>query len=386
MTTEFGLISLEDARNRLRGNPFQQSEVSTLQASDAPLKTAEKVNPSTQDLLNALPYAAVIIDEEGDFGPTNTTFKELSSETEKFMAIAEALTYPTQLTQNGTMSMIEAAEINQLRSETEICAEGTFFRIRVCPQKAGSQTHALVLIEDITENKKREDQIRADVEEQISMVRHDLKQPLTGIKGFTELVQLTLEANPPDITKAITHLQRVRKLSDRMLSRIDLDLNAVRSLDTLELQNINLIDFMTGAVTSIRDLLPQAVTLNDKIPDEVIEINADPHALMTVLSNLVDNAVKYMQKEGDINIWIESQGQEATIFVNDTGPGIPSELWEKIFEKWFTQESNQVRGTGLGLASCKKIMEAHGGDIKVFASEVGKGTTMAVILPTQPTK
>ena len=112
-------------------------------------------------------------------------------------------------------------------------------------------------------------------------------------------------------------------------------------------------------------------------------VTADRSLILRVLINLLDNAVKFTSAEGRITLGVERTGEEMLFAVSDTGPGIPSEFRQSVFNRFVRSESAEgVRGTGLGLAFCKLAVEAHGG--RIWAeSEVGEGSSLKFTLPLE---
>jgi two-component system sensor histidine kinase HydH len=113
------------------------------------------------------------------------------------------------------------------------------------------------------------------------------------------------------------------------------------------------------------------------LPKQDIEIIADVVNIEIVFVNLIMNAIQAMNNSGQITIWSELGDDKVTIKVSDTGPGIPADIMPKIFEPLFTTKQT---GTGLGLVSCKTIIEQHGGTIGVESKE-GSGATFIITLP-----
>ncbi|MEM3786141.1 MAG: ATP-binding protein, partial [Nitrososphaeria archaeon] len=124
----------------------------------------------------------------------------------------------------------------------------------------------------------------------------------------------------------------------------------------------------------------------NKIPENIkvivnilpgFTIDADPESIKRVFTNIIINAFQAMPEGGTLTIYAEKEDNMTKIFFKDTGAGIPKENLEKIFQPLFT---TKAKGTGLGLAVCKRIVEAHNGTIDV-ESELGKGSTFIIKLP-----
>jgi signal transduction histidine kinase len=130
------------------------------------------------------------------------------------------------------------------------------------------------------------------------------------------------------------------------------------------------------SVVSIPSIIKVSVDIEEGIPPLVV----DRTAIRRVLSNLITNAVQAMPRGGQLTIRISSAEGAASIDVEDTGEGIPKENMDKMFEPLFT---TRAKGQGLGLAVCRKLVEAHGGSIAI-ESKVGKGTRVKVTIPLDP--
>ncbi|MEM7028392.1 MAG: ATP-binding protein [Chloroflexota bacterium] len=157
----------------------------------------------------------------------------------------------------------------------------------------------------------------------------------------------------------------------------------------LQLQNTDLISIITLAVNSARPVAEQnKLNLAIDIPQHLPMIEADPNRISQIFDNLIGNAIKFTRAGGTITVSAHVQQHTVEIDVSDTGIGIEPEALEKIFNRFFQVDGSTTRrfkGTGIGLAIVKQIVEAHQGSISV-KSEIDVGTTFSFILPiTQPT-
>jgi len=123
--------------------------------------------------------------------------------------------------------------------------------------------------------------------------------------------------------------------------------------------------------------IPQNVKAAVKVEDDLPRLLIDPQMMRRVLTNLFLNAVQAMPRGGKLTVRVSKSGETILISVRDTGREIPDEILPKLFNPLFT---TKTRGQGLGLATCKRLVEAHGGTITV-ESQVGKGTTFTVNMP-----
>ncbi|MGE0352676.1 MAG: ATP-binding protein [Gemmatimonadales bacterium] len=236
----------------------------------------------------------------------------------------------------------------------------------------------LVLI-DLTEMRRLE-KVRRDF---VANVSHELKTPLTSISGYAE----TLLADQPDRTTAERFLQVILGNARRMQRLVDslLDLSRIESgrwQPKIETLDLNLIG--REAADALRDRVTAGkVRLELDIAPEAARLRADPDAVRQILTNLIDNGLRYTPAGGRIIARARRNDGEVALSVSDTGTGITSDHLPRIFERFYRADSARSRdegGTGLGLAIVKHLTEAHGGRVAA-ESELGRGTTITCWLP-----
>ncbi|MDE1769008.1 MAG: PAS domain S-box protein [Thaumarchaeota archaeon] len=201
-----------------------------------------------------------------------------------------------------------------------------------------------------------------------SRISHDFRNPISLIKNSVEMMKMKKDLLDK---QTIEHLNRIERATARIVHQVDEVLDYV-SPKTLQLENHSLNEILNNTLSKIN--------LGDimiNLPEKDIMIVCDGQKLEIVFSNLILNAIQVMDGIGSIRIRTAEQGEKVKVEVEDTGPGIPKSLLPKIFDPLFT--TRQV-GTGLGLVSCKSIVERHGGTIDV-ETHIGKGTTFIIILP-----
>lgn len=253
----------------------------------------------------------------------------------------------------------------------------------------------LYLAKDITEKKRYErrlrelDKMKSDF---VSNVSHELRTPLTAIKGSVDnmLDGLTGQLNE----KQIRYLARIKSNTDRLARLINnlLDLSRIEAggID-LKPAYLNVVPLAKEVVEILRTVaMEKLISLELAPAGDGVTAWADRDKVAQVLMNLIGNAVKFTPPHGQVIVAIDKNGAEwAQISVADTGPGIPPEEANRIFDKFYqiAQGGKQkARGTGLGLAISKALVEMHGGKIWM-ESEVGRGSTFSFTLPArQPFK
>ncbi|MEE8473262.1 MAG: ATP-binding protein [Dehalococcoidia bacterium] len=218
----------------------------------------------------------------------------------------------------------------------------------------------------------------------LANISHELRTPLAAIKGFaSSLLQPDVEFD-----EATRHdfLQTIDREADG-LNRLIEELLLMSRLEAGALEVTREWTKVTVVLEMIKDRLLSLTSghrLTTIIPPDLSRFSVDAGHIGEVFTNLVGNAAKYSPEGTLITIEARQDGEQAIISVTDEGPGIPPDLREKIFERFYQMENNSVgrrRGTGLGLAICRGIVEAHGGKIWV-ESNPGGGARFSFSLPT----
>lgn len=238
---------------------------------------------------------------------------------------------------------------------------------------------AIAVLHDITDIKN----IERIKREFVVNASHELKTPLTAIKGFVE----TMMDDPGQYNRA--HLEIITKNTDRLIAIVG-DLLLLTRLEergpALEIEEVNAAELVGNTVKIFeKRVREKGLTLDIASAGDIPAIHADPYLLEQMLINLIDNAVKYTDK-GGITISLERHDNSLTIGVRDTGIGIPRDHIPRIFERFYVVDKSRSRalgGTGLGLSIVKHIVLLHNGTIDVDSTP-GAGTTFAVTLPLRP--
>lgn len=212
---------------------------------------------------------------------------------------------------------------------------------------------------------------------------HDLKAPLSSTKSFIDLVSVTGELNQEQkhyAHRAQTSLARANKIIALLLDYARIEANEMPlELEVCDLQEVfeQVRDELEG------DAQERAISFKTQIHPDAQFVQAELYLLHSVIQNLVSNAIKYNRTGGEIRISTDTVGEYVRIRLSDTGLGIPPESLERVFDKFYrveTKEHQQIKGTGIGLAMVRTIIERHHGEITV-ESEVGKGSTFIFALP-----
>lgn len=255
------------------------------------------------------------------------------------------------------------------------------FRINAVPvfDSGAAAEGCLVVIHDITEIRKLET-IRRDF---VANVSHELKTPLTSIKGFVETLlegALDDKKNNRDFLKIIQdHAERLDKLVDDLLSLSRIESKGI-TLGTCELDLARIFEDVIPAFMS--QLKKKNITVRNGLTGKLVVIG-DKDKIGQVFINLIDNAIKFNRENGYIKVYEQRTGGEIKIIVEDSGTGIPEKDRPRIFERFYRVDkarSRELGGTGLGLSIVKHIIELHGGKVGVESVE-GLGSKFWFTLP-----
>lgn len=215
--------------------------------------------------------------------------------------------------------------------------------------------------------------------EMISKIAHELRSPLTSVKGFSAtLISRWDRFTDEQRFQLVETIHADAERMGRIVSEV-LDLARIES-GQLELhrQDVGLAQLVNKAVEHVV-LLPGSDRVSSSVPED-LAVSADPERLMHVLSNLVENAVKFSD-EGPVSITGETTDGAALVTISDQGVGIPEDLIAGIFSGPAPRSGKATPlGTGLGLYLSKRLVELHGGDITVSSTE-GEGSVFTVTLP-----
>ncbi|MCA8942958.1 MAG: PAS domain-containing protein [Planctomycetes bacterium] len=273
-------------------------------------------------------------------------------------------------------------EIADEISIVDVSGGDRILELRSSPMRSEDETvrGAVLVFHDITELRRLE-KVRRDF---VSNVSHELKTPLTAMRGFVETL---LDDPDVDLEIRTRFLERIRNQTERMQSLV-LDQLTLAKLEAneapLDRQRVDLRPLVESSLATIE---PIASTKSLRIGFEpsllAAEVEGDRELLRQVVTNLIDNAVKYTPDEGRVVVRLMVDDANVTFSVEDSGLGLSAEDRRRVFERFYrvdSARSRDVGGTGLGLSIVRNVAVAHGGDVSV-ESELGKGSTFRVRLP-----
>jgi signal transduction histidine kinase len=216
--------------------------------------------------------------------------------------------------------------------------------------------------------------------EVVSTVSHELRSPLTSVKGYTSLLLNRWDRLPDDQKKMM--LGQVHHDADRV-TRLVTELLDISRLETGRLHlRRQLVDLVALASTVVEKLQLEYADLDVSVefPDDFPRVYADQDKLEQVLTNLVENAAKYASPR-DMRIDGAVTAGEVAVSVSDRGEGIPAHDLPRVFTKFFRRDHGKPTGSGLGLWISRGLVEAHGGRLTATSNE-GQGSTFRFTLPT----
>ena len=343
-------------------------------------KQIAKRESGMQTIFSAMQDALLLVDSNRQVILTNETFRKLfdAPEIPLTTALLEIVRDPTldRLLTDAFHGMGPVrSELALDQSQVELHAVAT-------KNEAGQITGALVLFHDITEL-KRIDQVRRDF---VANVSHELRTPLSILRGYIE----TLLDSPQTSREELTRILRVMERHSNRLELLVEDLLTLARHESgnpdLQVGDVDLSSFFREMIHDWeKKLTSKQLKIVVDVPPELSMICVDRTRLQEALYNLLDNAVKYSHEDGEIRLSARQRDGEIELMVSDQGIGIAKEDLPRIFERFYRADKarspDKVRGTGLGLAIVKHVAQLHGGRVEAD-SELGKGTTIRVILPS----
>jgi two-component system phosphate regulon sensor histidine kinase PhoR len=257
------------------------------------------------------------------------------------------------------------------------------FDLRVVPFHASGNASiagAVGVLFDVT----RLDRLEIVRQEFLANVSHELRTPLTSILASAETLETGAVENAENSRRFLSIIQKNATRMERLIHDL-LELGAIESgsvsVNTETVQLKSLVDDVMSTLAMAAT--ERGVSLRNLVPTNV-QVTADPHRLVQMLTNLIDNAIKFNREGGTVTIAHARNGSDR-ISVTDTGEGISPQHLDRLFERFYRVDrarSRDLGGTGLGLAIVKHLAKAHGGEVSV-TSRIGEGTQFTIELPRQ---
>jgi two-component system phosphate regulon sensor histidine kinase PhoR len=324
----------------------------------------------------------LFINEQGKIVLSNDKLRTLLGWTESH----QGLLYYLAPLPEAVIEMIQATFSNEREEQQEVFVDVGVRRnalsVLVAPvlDPEGKNRGVVIVFHDITKLKKLE-QVRQDF---VANVSHELKTPITSIKGFTETLldgaMYQEEHLKHFLTIIGTEAERLHRLVEELLQLSQIEQGRM----SYQWKAVDLSRVVENSLSVVKGKAEDKnIVLTFQRPESSVQVEADEDRLQQIVINLLMNAIQYTPERGKIMAWIEPWEQGYGICIQDTGIGIPKDQIPRIFERFYRVDRARSRasgGTGLGLAIVKHLVEAHHGEIRV-ESEPGKGSTFCVFFP-----
>jgi signal transduction histidine kinase len=328
------------------------------------------INPSFDDLLAMDVSSRMVFNGYltiGDYrSENNSIFAQIFRKKNKLLVIG-GVDIEQLLVQNSTMHQLNREVIDLQRDLI---------------RKKQRLENTLSQLQEVNNELKK---MNADMNRFIQILGHDLRSPFTTLLGFSDLLLENLHSYDIErIENLISIINKTSHQTFKLLEELLLWSKAHANRVPFEPRHIA---FRSVCQQVVEGLWSNAVSKNIKISiqqiDENLMVFVDEHMLKTILRNLISNAIKFTQRNGEINIRIDCDQAFTVITVTDNGVGIArdqiNKLWD-MTQHYTTEGTASEKGTGLGLLLCKEFVEKHGGRIWVD-SELGKGSSFRFVLP-----
>jgi PAS domain S-box-containing protein len=350
-----------------------------LAASNARLyANAEIGRQRLEAVLDSTPEAVLVIDEKMCIFLINPAAMQMPG-----LVKSSAIGRPIQevVTHPGLLELLSQPTEGRVSSREITLHNGKIYYLSASPVIAdGKLVGKVCIMRDITYYKQL-DSLKSDF---VATVSHDLRSPLTLMRGYATMLQMVGDLNEQQKTysnKIVTGVENMTRLVNNLL-----DLGRIEAGIGLQVEKVPASEVIAQVITSLQ---PQAAQKNLQLmlesPNQAVVVEADRALLQQAVYNLVENAIKYTSSGGQVKICLRVTQSGVVLEVRDTGIGIAPLDLPHMFEKFYRsgrREAYQQRGTGLGLAIVKSIAERHGGRVSV-ESQLGKGSTFYFELPYQ---
>jgi PAS domain S-box-containing protein len=285
---------------------------------------------------------------------------------------------------DGLRELLQASTTERHSAEITMPDGKTYLAMASPMLTEGKTVGRVCILRDVTQLKEI-DTLKSDF---VSTVSHDLRSPLTLMRGYATMLEMAGDLNEQQKNYARMIVQGVDNMA-KLVNNL-LDLGRIEFGVGLQVENIPVLDILERVTGSLQmQAKEKGISIGVEIPRDLPHaVEADAALLHQALYNLVENALKYTPQNGEVTIHLQTSPSELTFAVQDSGIGIPKNDVPRLFEKFYrgtNREALSQRGTGLGLAIVKSIAERHGGNVWV-ESELGKGSTFYLQIPLMQAK
>ncbi|PLX22056.1 hypothetical protein C0584_00840 [Candidatus Parcubacteria bacterium] len=411
-------IDISPSRNRVKEVYQAVVTISNITENKEAEEEIRKLDEFKKRVLNNVPISIIIIDKKGKIISMNKHAQELMGEdasgrmlddTKEIRKNTKLKNLYERLLENG-----ESFKYTNLEYKSKADGEKRFLNIIAAPlfDSSNRVEGAISMAVDNTEptiyknrievlNQELEKKVKKRTSELdlankklnraldlklkfISDASHELRTPLTIMKGNLDLLSIDQKEGSGEIISVYDDIGDEIERMSRIISDLTMLTNADSEIEKISLDEVHLVSLIESVVKSLSVIAQdKEIDLGLVAPADEVVLTGDEAGLDKVFMNLVRNAIKYTDENGQVKIFIEPEDEGVLIRIWDTGIGIPENELNNIFERFYRVDKARSRaegGTGLGLSICKWIVEAHNGSIKVKSIE-GEGSEFSVYLP-----
>lgn len=233
-------------------------------------------------------------------------------------------------------------------------------------------------------SKQREDYMKQERSMLLANLSHDLKTPITSIKGYVDGIRDGVAATPEKMDRYLDTIHAKAEVIDDMVNNLSMFSKLEMSRLPFHFERGDINSFLRSFIDDYKlDFEKNKITFVSNIPEESVFVKLDYEKMSRALANLIDNAVKYRNTENpvlEINTLTRDKG--VYICISDNGIGIDGSEMKNVFDGFYRADSSRsIKGSGLGLGIVKQIVEKHGGKVWLKSDGIGKGTTAMIYLP-----
>jgi two-component system phosphate regulon sensor histidine kinase PhoR len=336
-------------------------------------------------ILRSMNEGVVTVDSTGRIARVNEAARSLLG---IHKAYVESMSLEEVVPQEEIRAFIKEAASSMLPTSGSVLLTGErtrVFDVYGSPlfQDDGSSSGTLIVVRDMTRVHNLE-VVRRDF---VANVSHELKTPVTSIKGFAETLLDGAIEDPEACNKFVgiiaKHAERLHAILNDLLTLARLEAGGDEA--RMELMPYKLGSLVREAIDVCEGAAAVGqVAVSSSVPDDIVVV-VNPSLMQQAVVNLVDNAIKYSESGASVRVAVERQGEFVRCMVIDNGPGIDSSHLPRLFERFYRVDqgrSRQMGGTGLGLSIVKHIVLAHGGRVAV-ESALGQGSVFSIYLKAQ---
>ncbi len=287
------------------------------------------------------------------------------------------------LSHKSLVEILTASSEENLSAEVTLSDDKTYLATASPVESDGRLVGRVCILRDVTHFKEL-DMMKSEF---VNTVSHDLRSPLTLMRGYATMLEMVGDLNEQQKTyvgKIITGVENMARLVNNLL-----DLGRIEVGVGLRLESVPLVDIVERVSANLQMGAAQKdIAFSVEKPDNLPIIEADPALLQQAIYNLAENAIKYTPTGGRVALRFKIRGAEMLYEVQDTGIGISPADQPRLFEKFYRgsqREARQEKGSGLGLAIVKSIVEKHGGKVWL-ESQLGRGSTFYLQIPLRQPK